>query len=701
MQSLVKLKAGTYSASYRRSAIKRLFGAILLSAFAWQLNCSDTVFAASESNVELSPLVAKSILLSAVDPNQEIHFILSLPSIDRQGAEALAEHVSTPSDPLFHKFITPEAFAARFGANQQDYNALKAWAATNGLKIVHQSLNRTILTLSGAADQLQKLFQTQLNNYRSPDGREFYSAAISPTIPDEIAAKVDGVIGLTSSGQYAPLCRVYKTFGENVASDSKIRTDTAGGTGPNGSYSAKDLQTAYQIPSFGKLAPQAVAVFEQGGFHLSDVQNYLKTMKLREPPINFVGVDGYDGHVNNSNVELEAVLDIDMVITGNPDVKEVLVYEEGRGTFSVALIDSLDEMALDNKAGTVSISYGWDEWMVSDRAKQAEDFALVQLSALGINVLASSGDDGAYGRSGAWSYPATLNVEDPGSQPCITSVGGTSLYTYVDESYIGETVWNDLGLGYGASGGGVSNYWPIPDWQPASLVTTNGGSSTYRNVPDIAAVADPITGVAVYSKMNGGWIQIGGTSVSSPLWAGYLSNLSSAYTFFGTPTEEGRLGTLGPMLYTMAAAGLGLYSVLDGTNGQVELFGTPGYNAGPYYNNCTGCGSLSGAGFASAYFTTLSWGGGETPPAQFTVSSPTATKTTAQLQWTASTGAVGYGIFVHTFPLSGPEIGYAYVTPETQFEIKGLTPNTTYYGEVMAANPSGISQTGISFTTLK
>lgn len=98
----------------------------------------------------------------------------------------------------------------------------------------------------------------------------------------------------------------------------------------------------------------------------------------------------------------------------------------------------------------------------------------------------------------------------------------------------------------GASGGGVSSYWPIPTWQvrtlysippggifktsatPNSIATRNGGSSTMRNVPDLTAVANPLTGVAVYSVINGSWLQVGGTSVSAPVWGGYLSILGSA-----------------------------------------------------------------------------------------------------------------------------------------------------------------------------
>lgn len=81
-----------------------------------------------------------------------------------------------------------------------------------------------------------------------------------------------------------------------------------------------------------------------------------------------------------------------------------------------------------------------------------------------------------------------------------------------------ETVWNDLAIAEGATGGGVSFYWPIPLWQSRDTYPTeNGGSTTNRNLPDVCAVGDPQTGVAVYSKINGGWVEIGGKRVSTPI----------------------------------------------------------------------------------------------------------------------------------------------------------------------------------------
>jgi subtilase family serine protease len=649
--------------------------------------------------IELSPLVARSTLLSAVEQNQQISVILALPLSDSQGAADFVRHVSKPGDPLFHQYLTPEEFATRYGASAADYAALKEWATKNCLSVVHESLARTCLTVRGSAAQLQTLFKTQLNNYRSPDSKEFYSAAFRPTIPDEIASRVSGVIGLTNGAHYAALAKPYKVFGEDAALPTTA--PDSGGTGPGGSYSPADLRTCYQIPAYGDLVPQSVAVFEQGGFNASDVTTFLNTMKLPKVPVTFVSVNGYDGHVDDNQIELEAVLDIDMIIGINPKVKEVLVYEDGNDPFGVAMVDALDQIATDKKAQTVSISYGVDEVQQGDAEMTSENTALTQLASEGITVLVSSGDNGAYGRTGGFSNPAQLEAPDPGSQPLVTCVGGTTLTTGPNEAWLGEEVWNRLALNGSATGGGVSSFWTIPDWQVPAYVTTNGGSSTYRNVPDVGALGDPFTGVGVYSKINGGWIQIGGTSLSAPIWGGYISilNAGSQYLFGKS------IGFFNPTLYGIGfLLGIGygnpsnyLFPVPDGTNGNPGMFGgTPGYPGGYGYTNCTGSGTIWGGNFAAQVLTAHKGKG--KAPSGFVFFFPTLTTTTAQFSWTASDLADGY-----VFELEGPgflkSTTTGFVTKKRKLTITNLTPKTNYTLYAYAVNKNGTTQEIEFFTT--
>jgi subtilase family serine protease len=118
-----------------------------------------------------------------------------------------------------------------------------------------------------------------------------------------------------------------------------------------------------------------------------------------------------------------------------------------------------------------------------------------------------------------------------------------------------------------------------------------------RNMPDVGAEAAVLTGVAVYVSDQGGWFQVGGTSVSSPLWAGYLSTVNAALIASGL----GRLGFFNPILYSVGL-NLGgypyeyMYDIVTGYNGYLPD-GLPGYYAGEGYSNTTGNGSIWGGGF--------------------------------------------------------------------------------------------------------
>jgi subtilase family serine protease len=641
------------------------------------------------SVVDLSPLVAQSEVTSPADPNQEISLVLVLPLKDAKAANEFVKRVSDPTDELYGKFLTPGEFAAKYGANPGDYTRLKSWAEDSKLKISQESVSRTTLTVQGTAAQFEALFNVQINNYRSPQGKAFYSVNTAPVIPSQISSVLSGVIGLSNSVQYAPLCKMYKKLGETGSAG--IKSNTAGGSGPGGAYNADDLRDAYNIPLLGGTVQQTVAVFEQGGYAQSDVEKYFRNNHLPSVSVKPRLVNGYDGHINDPNIELEAVLDVDMVVGINPAVHEVLVYEDGNDPFGVALLDALTDVANDNLVQTWSISYGGDERMARMHQAQAENQIFVQMAAQGITVFVSSGDNGAYGDSGQG-----LNAPDPGAQPLITSVGGTTLFTGTDAFFGAEEVWNLLVTGLGATGGGVSEFWTIPHWQPRSVVTPNGGSATNRNVPDVAAVANPETGVAVYSAINGGWVQVGGTSVAAPIWAGYISLLRSARQTLAL----GGIGFFNPTLYKFAEAYYGQYGVLhdvfDGTNGNSTTYGIPGYSAGLGYDNCTGWGSMDGQGFADVFLTTPTKKG--TPPGKFGGLAGTAQSTTANLSWNPASGATGY-LVEATGPVD--PIPLSYVSTQTSVVISGLTPNTTYQIAVLALNRSGSTRVSseISLTT--
>jgi subtilase family serine protease len=713
---------------------RRQLASVTVGAFASLLFAPCGAFALTEATIPLSRMVANSTLLSPMEPGKGVIIQFTLPLSDRQGARELLKHVSTPKDPLYHHYITLQEFVARFGANAADYAAVRAWAMANGLSIVHEATARTSLTLRGTVAQIQTLFKTQLNYYKTPSGDEFYSASVAPTIPAELVSKIQALIGLTGGAQErASQYVIGKNLGEHPSTPPEHR-NTAGGTGPGGTYSASDLRKAYVIPSYGGASPQTVAVFEDSSIAASDYETYLTTNKLPKIKLTQIPVDQTTVGKPNGD-QVEAVLDVDMISAINPDVKEVQVYvapaivgptlQEEEEQFSSDLIDVFDAVGTAfSKTGqpqTLSVSYGLDEILIDDGGDyKGEADALAELGDIGVTVLVSAGDHGAYGDTGTENTPATLNVMDPGSQPFVTCVGGTTLFTYTKQQYLGEEVWNDQGIGDGATGGGASINWPnpydtfgeYPWYQDPKMVAYNGGNPDARNVPDVAAVGDPLTGVGIYVKADGGWMQIGGTSVSAPIWAGYLSILNSAAQYLldvNTP-EVGFFNVL--LYYVGDSYGYDpdpnfpgytpLYPVLDGSNGDYNLYGTAGYSAGYFYNNCCGLGSLWGP-FA---FQALTFAGGTgTPPPAPTLSVKPST-TSAKLSWTAATGATGYAVYVQLYQYNtntgnydGTYVGQTAITKKTSLDVTDLLANQIVDGNpvygyavtVAAVDSSGVS----------
>ncbi len=662
-------------------------------------NSSVPALAAIRALATVSALLAPGAAMAASSPApalvgrteaaRPITLSLFLPSRDPAGAQDFAARVGDPNDALFRHYLTPAEYEERFGARQEDYDAVVAWAKSQGLSVGERYVGRAVIPVTGSAASFGAALAVSFNDFRDERGHVFYAADAAPHLPDAIAARLGGVVGLSSASQYMPM------FVRVPAGQPSVSS----GTGPNGAYSALDLRTIYNVPTldFDKKT-QTLAVFEQGGFDPKDVAVYLAKNNLPSVPVAARSVNGYGTGIDDASVELEAVLDIDMQIAINPQAKKIIVYEDGSDTFQVALLDSLAAMASDGAARSISVSYGQDEARQGADAIAAENTVLTQLAAQGQAVFASSGDNGAYGER----TNGPLNVSDPASQPLVTGVGGTTLLSGPGRTYVAEETWNDLGISAGATGGGISAVWPIPSYQlrnGRSVATANGGSATLRNVPDIASVGNPLTGVAVYSKLNGGWVTLGGTSVSAPIWAGFYSLVTAASEAFGF----GSPGFANPSLYTLSQSFPlvfpGLRDVVDGENGSVAVNGTAGFNAGYGYDNTTGLGSFSGEN-ALADLVVGPIVSGTTPPPGPRGLSVTATPTGATIKWTGVQGVSGYAVLVYYYSAVGAVA--APLATGTSVTIAGLKPNTTYEAIVVSVSKGGIGYSSENiFTTPK
>jgi subtilase family serine protease len=273
----------------------------------------------AEVKTDISPLVAKSQVISPTNPAKSISITLVLPLSKPEAAVEYAQRVSTPKDTLYGKYLTPQEFAARFGGNAKDYESAKKWAKQNELTISLESISRTSLTVSGKVSQFEQLFNVQINDYRSPQGDEFSSVSSEPTIPKALSSILMSVVGLNGAPVHAPGPKVLKSLGENPFAAPDVVFN--GGTGPGGGFAAADINAAYAIPAhLGGTTPQTVAVFEISACYPDEIDKFIKYNKLPNVNITPRPVTSYGGGIWYP-YEQQTVVDVDMIIWTNPDLK--------------------------------------------------------------------------------------------------------------------------------------------------------------------------------------------------------------------------------------------------------------------------------------------------------------------------------------------------------------------------------------------
>ena len=459
--------------------------------------------------------------------------------------------VSNPHSSKYGHYLTPAQFLAQYGPTQASVDAVSSHLASAGLRVTKVSANRQVVDATGTAAQIRTAFGTTIGSYYDQNlHRAFYANKTAPSLPTSLASVVQGVAGLDD--HYLPHHTVSKP------------ADTAGGYGPS------DLRGAYDVPSGADGSGITVALWEFDAFPAGDITAYDQQYGLNSPAPTVVNVDG--GQSSPAGGEVEVDLDIETIQAMAPAASQI-VYEapepgNDNNAFQQEEIDEANQIVSDDKASIVSMSWGLCEPQRTASLMQSADNAFAQGAAEGIGWFAASGDDGS-----ADCGSGGDSVDFPASDPNITGVGGTSL-SVNGGSYGGETAWN-------GSGGGTSTVFSNPSYQ--------AGVGGKRTVPDVAADADPNTGVANYS--DGQWGVVGGTSLAAPLWASFAALYDQQAASAGKPA----LGPANTALYQVAAGssyGSAFHDVTDGSNGS--------FSAGTGYDQVTGLGSYDFSNLASA-----------------------------------------------------------------------------------------------------
>jgi hypothetical protein len=483
--------------------------------------------------------------------------VIGLPLRNTAELTNMLEDIYDPSSPSFQQYLTPDEFTENFGPTKADYEALKTFAASNGLAITGEHANRVLLDVSGSVADIERVFHVHLNTYPHPtEARTYYAPDAAPSL--ELAIPVLTVRGLDNFKIPRPRLTIHPP--------GRSPSTPRAGSGAGGSYFGKDLRAAY-VPGVALTgAGQTVGLFELDGFYPNDIPTYETLTGLPKVPARAVLLDGFSGQPGSANPEV--ALDIEMAISMAPGLAGVIAYE------GVTPDDILSRMATVNLAKQLSCSWSLEVDEITEQIFQ-------QFAAQGQTFFSATGDSGAM--LGA--------IEQPSDNPYVTQVGGTTLATAGPGlGWVSETVWNVNG---GASSGGISTIFPIPAWQQGVSMARNGGSTKMRNFPDVAMVARNIQFVAD----DGTTEQGDGTSFAAPLWAGFTALVNQQAAATGRPP----VGFLNPALYAVAKGSGYSQSFHDITSGNNKIApAASGYVAEPGYDLCTGWGSPIGANLINA-----------------------------------------------------------------------------------------------------
>nr|WP_320133105.1 protease pro-enzyme activation domain-containing protein [uncultured Holophaga sp.] len=569
--------------------------------------------------------------------------------------ETFLTELQDPKSANYHQWLSPEAFGQRFGASQEDLDAVTAWLVSQGFSVDSISPGRMSISFSGTKATIEKAFQTRLMYYEV-DGTLRHANASSVSIPSALADKVAGPLPLTD----IPHLKAHKP---RLVKQVDPAYTTSGGShylGPGDFAVIYDTASLLSAGTTGSGV--SIAIAGRSNITASDVSTFRTYFGLptKQPTVTLVNTD--PGIADDAD---EALLDVTWAgaVATQANIKLVIAS-------STSSMDGVDlacqYIVQHNSAPILSLSYGSCESDMTGSTSSGSTYNTwyqnlwSQAAAEGITVCVSTGDSGAAGcDSGSDSTGSGAAINGLASTPYNVAVGGTQFSegtgsywdtsnssTYTSAlSYIPEVPWNESAYATGttsdglwATGGGSSIIWSKPSWQ----VVTGDLSSGMRDIPDVSLSAAGHDGYLVYDSNygSGTWYVFSGTSASAPSFAGIMALIVQTYGNQGNANEV--LYPLGRTQYNS-----GSLSVFhDVTTGDNTVTGVTGFSACTGYDRATGLGSVDAAALVSKWESASS----TTPPS--ITSQPASVTASSGSTATFSVTASGTGTLSYQWQVS-------------------------------------------------
>jgi uncharacterized repeat protein (TIGR01451 family) len=554
---------------------------------------SDRVVLRGNTHPQARPDFERGVAPPAL-PMARMIISMQIPADRRAALEQLLAGQQDPASPNYHRWLTPEEFGRQYGPDQADIDAVTGWLGSHGFTVEEVARGGGWINFSGTAAAVKRAFRTEIRDY-FVDGRLHRANAADPEIPRGLSDLVAGVVTLHDFPR-----KSMRSVGLPLTQEELSPAYTSGGyhtLAPGDFATIYNVKPLYDAGIDGTGQTIAIA----GRTHPSSANwaTFRSTFGLPANPPQVV-VNGTDPGDLGADEDGEADLDVEWsgAVARNAAIKFV-VSKSTSATDGVDL--SAQYIVNHNLAPVMSVSFGSCESMMGSSENVFFNNLWSQAAAQGITVFVSTGDAGAAGCNiGSDTTGSGRAVNGLASTPYNVAVGGTqfnegngSYWNAVNAvdgtsalSYIPETAWNESagvagGSGLWATGGGASSRYAKPLWQTAPGVPIDGK----RDLPDVSLAAAGHDGYRV--RTQGGWSVFGGTSASSPSFAGLMALV--------VQKTGQRQGNANPRFYQLASAQYGSAGTAvfhDTTAGNNSVPGVTGYAAAAGYDLATGLGSV-------------------------------------------------------------------------------------------------------------
>ena len=600
---------------------------------------------------------------------------LVLPLRDPAGLKSFLADLYNPASPDYRQFVTPTEFTARFGPTAEDYEKVVRFATSSGFEVVGGSRDGMDVQIKGPVSAVETAFHVNMRVYNHPtEARTFYSPDREPVM--DLNIPLWHVSGLDNYSLPHPLVVKKSDYAaaHGIEPDAVVKHATTG-SGPSASFLGSDMRAAYYGTGSLTGAGQNLGLWEYEGTDLADLTTYFKNVgQTNNVQVTLLSVDGTKTSCTEASGrcdDTEQTLDMTQAIGMAPGLASLVVYVGSTDTAIISAMTTHSPLPT-----TIGCSWGW-----TPADATTLDPYFQKMAAQGQNFFAASGDSSTWSKSNeAW----------PADDANVVSVGGTDLVTASAAGpWSSETAWVD-------SGGGISpDSIAIPAWQQLSgvITSTNKGSTTLRNWPDVSANAN-FTFYVCADQTTCTANSYGGTSFAAPMWAGYIALVNQQLVADGKPT----IGFLNPTIYAenvTSAYSADFHDITSGTSGS--------YSATTGYDLVTGWGSpnagllnaLVGAGTVSGFSLSAS-------PASVSVSvgsTGTSTITSSVTGGFASAVALTAsglptGVTVGFSPASLTGAGSSTLT----FTVASTTAAGTYPVTVTGTSGSTVETTTVTLT---